>query len=379
LEAKFFSRAAEAGFHSVRIPIRWSAHAQSEAPYRIDESFMQRVEWAVNQARKHKLHAIINIHHYEEIMSDPQGHRERLLGIWEQIASHFQAYPDSLIFELFNEPHDNFTAELWNQYLAQTLAVVRQTNPQRTVMIGLAEWGGIGSLEKLELPEEDNNLIVTFHYYNPFEFTHQGAEWVDNSDDWLGTTWTGTANEKQAVNADFDKVMVWSLLAKRPIHLGEFGAYSKSDMLYRAAWTTFIREAAEARQFSWAYWEFNAGFGIYDPDNDTWRRPLLNALIPETVSIDNRIGVKTHLLHGTFPNPFNPQTTIYFSLPQALSTTLRIYANNGQHVRTLLNNRLLPAGRHDIVFLAADLPSGRYFYQLLAGQSRSSGSLLLLK
>jgi len=58
-------------------------------------------------------------------------------------------------------------------------------------MVGTAEWGGISALSDLDIPDGEQNVIVTVHYYNPFQFTHQGAEWVDGSDAWLGRTWTG--------------------------------------------------------------------------------------------------------------------------------------------------------------------------------------------
>ena len=47
----------------------------------------------------------------------------------------------------------------------------------------------------------------------------------------------------------------------------------------RVLWTTFVRSEIEKRGFSWAYWEFGAGFGVYDREAKVWREELLNALI----------------------------------------------------------------------------------------------------
>jgi len=119
-------------------------------------------------------------------------------------------------------------------------------------------------LAKLKLPE-DANLIVTVHYYSPFEFTHQGAEWADAKvRDLKGIKWEGTDAEMAALRKDLDTAAKWAKENKRPVFLGEFGAYSKGDMDSRAKWTRAVAREAEARGFSWAYWEFGAGFGAYD-------------------------------------------------------------------------------------------------------------------
>ena len=148
-------------------------------------------------------------------------------------------------------------------------------------MIGPGEWNGINELKSLQLPAEDRNLIVTVHYYLPFEFTHQGAEWTSGSDDWLGKTWQGTPGQQAALRADLNIAAQWAEANKRPIYLGEFGAYNKADIESRARWTDSVARTAEEFDFSWSYWEFCAGFGIYDPRAETWNEALVQALLPE--------------------------------------------------------------------------------------------------
>src|SRR5688572_12063423 len=67
LKAEYFALIKQAGFASVRIPVRWSAHAKSEPPHTIDPDFFSRVDWALNQAAKNDLVAIVNVHHYDEL------------------------------------------------------------------------------------------------------------------------------------------------------------------------------------------------------------------------------------------------------------------------------------------------------------------------
>lgn len=281
LQESYFQAIAEAGFDSVRIPIRWNAHAATEPPYAIAPELFARVDWAIEQALANDLAVVINIHHYDALMANPEGQRERFLALWRQIAEHYAAYDDRLYFELLNEPHDRLEGTRWNEYLAEALAVVRESNPDRWVIVGPAGWGHVSALRRLQLPEEDRRLIVTFHYYEPFAFTHQGAEWVQGSDAWLGTMWHGTDAELRAIRRDFDTAAGWAQERGRPVYLGEFGAYSKADMASRVRWTAAVAREAEARGFAWAYWEFGAGFGIYDPARGLWREELLRALLPQ--------------------------------------------------------------------------------------------------
>ncbi|HSL46326.1 MAG TPA: glycoside hydrolase family 5 protein [Anaerolineales bacterium] len=177
VQENYFDLIKEVGFDFVRLPVRWNAHAEEIASYTIDSGFFARVDQVVGWALERDLAIILDFHHYEEIMTDPWSHRERYLSIWEQVARHYREYLPSLLFELLNEPNDQLNASLWNQYLMGSLAIVRETNPTRDVVIGPVSWNAYDRLFTLDVPE-DEHLIVTFHYYLPFPFTHQGAEWV---------------------------------------------------------------------------------------------------------------------------------------------------------------------------------------------------------
>jgi endoglucanase len=289
LREEYFQIIKDGGFDGVRIPIKWNAHAGTEPPYTIDPAFFDRIDWAVNNALSRGLVAIIDFHHYYEIHNDPnQYHKERFLALWAQITDHYQNYPDELLFELLNEPNGKLTDTIWNGLLLQAIEVIRHTNPDRNIIIGGTGWNGKWQLiNKLKLPPADRHIIATFHHYDPFHFTHQGAEWVSGSDAWLGTTWEGTQQQKEDITDDFNDIYDWSIANDRPVFMGEFGAYSKADMNSRILWTDFSSRQAEVRGFSWAYWEFCAGFGVYNDDTGKWNQ-LHRALVPNA-PVQNQI------------------------------------------------------------------------------------------
>ncbi|MFP4242778.1 MAG: glycoside hydrolase family 5 protein [Chitinispirillaceae bacterium] len=281
LQEEYFSHVKSLGFDAVRVPVRWSAHASSAAPYKIDETFFRRVEWAVDQALENNLRVIINIHHYEELMNDPAGEKDKFLSLWKQISERFRLTGPELYFELCNEPMDALTPELWNTYAQEALDVVRATNPYRSVLIGPGMWNSVDGLTSLVMPQ-DSFLIFTFHYYKPDKFTHQGASWVNGSDSWIGTKWRASRSDTSMIQKHFEKVETWSKDKGVPVFLGEFGAFDAADTVSRVLYTSYVAKEALKRGWSHAYWKYNFDFGIYEDSTNTTREYLVDALlIPE--------------------------------------------------------------------------------------------------
>jgi endoglucanase len=198
----------------------------------------------------------------------------------KKVAPKYKDLPANVVFEILNEPNGQLTPELWNGFLAEALAIIRKTNPTRTVIIGPGFWNQIPHLEELRLPENDQNIIVTIHYYSPMKFTHQGARWAGaEANSWLGTKW-GSDEDKKAIRDDLRKAKDWSVSHNRPILLGEFGAYDNGDIDSRVRYTSFVARTAEEFNFSWTYWQFDSDFIVYDIPNKQWVKPIHDALIP---------------------------------------------------------------------------------------------------
>ena len=78
----------------------------------------------------------------------------------------------------------------------------------------------------------------------------------------------------------FDRVRAWADTQRRPIFLGEFGTYEKVPMAPRTRWMSRVARVAEAHGFSWAYWQMDTDFAVYDFERDAWIAPLVKALVP---------------------------------------------------------------------------------------------------
>jgi len=278
-QAKHFQLLKEAGFNSVRINLQPFRYISATNGYALPDSWFEVLDWAVKQAQEQGLRVILDLHEYNALGGDPAGNKEKFAAFWRQAAARYQGAPESVLFEALNEPSRKLTPPLWNEYLAGALAIIREKNPTRTVIVGPAFWNSIEHLAELALPETDRNLIVTIHYYAPMDFTHQGASWAGRTDK-LGVDWLGTEKERSTIKKDFDKAAAWAKQHNRPLFLGEFGAYDKAPMESRVRYIGAIARAAERQGWSWAYWQFDSDFILYDMRRDAWVEPILGALIP---------------------------------------------------------------------------------------------------
>lgn len=275
IERQDLAELKAAGFDTVRLPVRWSAHADDTAPYTIDPALLARVDEIVAWADQIGLQIIVNVHHYDALNEDPDAHEPRLEAIWDQLSSHFANAPSAVMFETINEPHTEMTTARTDALNRRLLARLRAEHPQRWVILGTAFWGNLNALEESE-PDYDPKVLLTYHDYSPFEFTHQGAPWTTETK--TGLRW-GTRVDSQAMMKDLDAALSVQERTRMPVFVGEFGVYEGVPIEHRARWTQAMRTGLEARGLGWCYWDFAGSLKAYDKTNETWLPEIKAALL----------------------------------------------------------------------------------------------------
>jgi endoglucanase len=245
------------------------------------------VEWALAD----DLNVIIDLHHSEfDGTISGAATTERLTALWKNVAERYKnTNPERVFFELRNEPHD-IKAEDWRAQAEQLIKTVRRIAPRHTLIVGFHDWNSRQALIDSK-PFADTNIIYTFHYYDPFVFTHQGATWAGAGLAGLrgvSFPWTketkielppdakGKWVEKQAENYQFDSkaetmfdnlkaAKQWSQTNNVPIFLGEFGSYNKYNApADRCRHAKVVYSALGKLEIPSAWWEWDGGFNMFE-------------------------------------------------------------------------------------------------------------------
>ncbi|MCC0657016.1 glycoside hydrolase family 5 protein [Clostridioides sp. ES-S-0123-01] len=275
---KYFDDIKMAGFDTVRIPVRFSDYTSDSNDYKIDEEFFKKIDGHIKYALDKELVVVLDLHHFEDIMKEPQINKEKFLKIWQQIANRYQKYDKKLVFELLNEPKESLSPQLLNEYFKEAINIIRKTNPKRTIIVGPYNYYQIDYLKDLNIPK-NSNIVVSFHYYEPNDFAFQGNIYHKGFENLSNITWEGTNEQLEYLKKRFDTVEKWANKNNVKVLLGEFGITKEAPEASRVAWIKAVREEAEKRNFSWAYWELASGFGIYNQVEGTWDEEILNALV----------------------------------------------------------------------------------------------------
>jgi aryl-phospho-beta-D-glucosidase BglC (GH1 family) len=275
-----------------------------------DTPFMTELDRAVQTMLDHHLSVIIDIHpgseYKAELFQGPTG-VAGFTSLWRALAAHFAPIdPEHIFFEIMNEPEQNDPYR-WQGIEATVVDAIRQAAPQNTIIASGAHWSGLGDLLVLE-PLADPNIIYTFHDYDPFPFTHQGATWtnpevrperaipypstpeniapkLDEEPNLAGQFFLDTYGEDRWDAARIENTIEfaarWSSLHHAPVYCGEFGVlrdYAPPAM--RAQWLHDMRVALEKNHIGWAMWDYQTNFGVVTKTNGvtTPDVDVLNAL-----------------------------------------------------------------------------------------------------
>lgn len=300
------------GFDHIRLPVCWHRYSGPAPDFKLSGDIFAKTDEMVTNATALGLNVIINLHNFNEFTTDPDANKAWFLAIWRQVAEHYAHAPDGVTFELINEPKDAATTVRMNPIYVDAIREIRKTNPHRTIFVGPGKWNSPDELVNLRLPDNDDNIIVTVHCYEPFMFTHQGASWAGPDRQVTGIVFPGppsvplepspgldlkpwvldwihryntlpsasNPSNPQAFRRKIQQAKEWSEKYGRPIHFGEFGAFTKADQASRARFYAAFRQELDAAGIGWAIWDWKSGFNYWDSKTQQPLPGMREALFP---------------------------------------------------------------------------------------------------
>lgn len=284
---------AQMGFDHVRLPVD-EEQMWDESGNRHADAF-QLMENCINWCAENNLRVIVDLHilrshHFnaaeKPLWTDPL-EQEKFYGLWRDLSSVLSKYPTSLVaYELMNEAVAD-DPELWNNLVANAVAAIRELEPERTIVIGSNRWQSVDTFDELRIPENDRNILLSFHFYEPFLLTHWNAGWTQlkgytgpvhypgvilSEEEYealpaemqkMTESWTGKHFDKQWILEKWSKPMQLAEKLGLPLYCGEFGVIAGPPEDVRLNWYRDMIELFEETGIGYANWNYKSGsFGL---------------------------------------------------------------------------------------------------------------------
>jgi endoglucanase len=286
------------GFDHVRLSIDGDELLRGAPPSGLNASFLGELDAAVNTMLKDGLRVIVDVHPSDEFkhqLRTDDAAVTRFCAMWSALAGHYaQTDPDRVFFEVLNEPEFD-DAQQWAAAQTRAIAAIRHAAPHHTLIATAQHYSGLADLLTLELVA-DPNVIYTFHDYEPFAFTHQGATWtmaevrplrgvpypsspeniataISQEPQLSGQHWVNSYGldrwDAARIRSELSFAGEWAALHHVPVYCGEFGVYQAyADPAMRAAWLRDTRRALEEQGIGWAVWDYQGSFAVVTKTNN---------------------------------------------------------------------------------------------------------------
>lgn len=285
---------AECGYDHLRIPI--DEEQMFDEQLNPEQEAFTLLHNAIGWCKEFDLKVIVDLHilrsHHFNAESKPlfteQVAQEQFYDCWRKISAELKKYPRSLVaYELMNEPVAD-DPEQWNTIVNNCLKVVRELEPKRTIIIGSNRWQAYDQVKNLRVPEQDKNIIISFHFYNPFPLTHYRASWTEQKENPLNVYYPGYIVKKEDVEKLTPELQKrWGWLARsyndintlekqilqaldaatamgRKLYLGEFGCLRGAGEENRLRWFRDVVSLCDKYGIAYASWDYKGAFGIID-------------------------------------------------------------------------------------------------------------------
>jgi endoglucanase len=306
-----FENIKSLGCDVVRLPINLHYMTGGAPDYQLDPLFLEFLDQVVDWTESLDLHLILDNHTFDPAANTDPNVGNVLKKVWPQMAAHFKDRSEKVYYEVLNEPH-GISDAAWNSIQKEVVSAIRAVDDQHTIIVGPAGWNSYNNLAAMPVYDDDK-LIYTFHFYDPFLFTHQGASWTDPSmeplggmpfpyegdkmpafpgalsSSWIQSAFNNYRNEGTVARVKqlIDIAVAFRDARQVPVYCGEFGVYMpNSDPDERVYWYEEVRSYLEEKQIAWTMWDYHGGFGLFHEGGNGLFRHDLNVELAAALGLN---------------------------------------------------------------------------------------------
>jgi endoglucanase len=271
---------------SIRLPVAFEYFLSAKVPV---EKVITHIDDVLKQCKVYGIKLIIDYHYGKINDNNFESETNRAINLWLYLTKRYaDVSADSLFFEIYNEPA-HINPKVWKDAAYNIVTAIRRIDKKRTLLVGASNYNSIYELSRTERLA-DENIVYTFHFYEPFLFTHQGADWVGEqmattgipfpydakaypaiNPKALGTA--GEANYKQyptdgnerSVKDKLQIVKSWGDKYYVPLLCSEYGVYRKyTDDASRSRYIGAVRRSLRALGIPGVLWDYNTNFSVFN-------------------------------------------------------------------------------------------------------------------
>lgn len=299
------------GCDGVRLPVNLHSMTLGGPSYSLDPVFVTFLDSVIDLCEELDIYLILDNHSFDPVTDTSPDIEYILKKVWSQMARHLKDRSDLVLYEILNEPH-GISTSVWGAIQGEVINTIRTIDTKHTIIVGGSGFNSYNEMKNLPV-YSDNNLLYTFHFYDPFMFTHQGASWTEPSMEPLAgvpfpynqagmpscpAALKGTWIESSLNNYPSDGTVarVHQLIdiavnfrnsRKVNIFCGEFGVYiPNSSNTGRSYWYNVVRQYLDEKNIPWTIWDYQGGFGLFNKDSNELFDHDLNIGLLQSLGFD---------------------------------------------------------------------------------------------